>query len=184
MPVARQPSCVGRDHRIRSNREPVLPACFPSTRFDSPPPLSIQGEAPGRPPSLSVDLDHDSPHVLISAGAGGGKSTILRCITCQFVHNGALAEILFMGRQRACTSSWSPSPPPPAPLGPGGREQFSTPTTPPSWSTTATDGWHRDYAKKPVRLSITARSRGSEWTVPLKESPGGLVLVGRWRFTR
>ncbi|MFG2569227.1 pRL2-11 [Streptomyces sp. NPDC048567] len=41
-----------------------------------------------------VDLDHDSPHVLISAGTGGGKSTILRCITCQFVHNGALAYVL------------------------------------------------------------------------------------------
>ncbi|MET8944581.1 pRL2-11 [Streptomyces sp. NPDC004542] len=43
---------------------------------------------------VSVDLDHDSPHVLISAGTGGGKSTILRCITCQFIHNGALAYVL------------------------------------------------------------------------------------------
>lgn len=43
---------------------------------------------------VSVDLDADSPHVLISAGTGGGKSTILRCITCQFVHNGALAFVL------------------------------------------------------------------------------------------
>ncbi|MFI1377727.1 hypothetical protein ACH4UY_37835 [Streptomyces longwoodensis] len=43
---------------------------------------------------VSVDLDHDSPHVLMSAGAGGGKSTILRCITCQFIHNGALAYVL------------------------------------------------------------------------------------------
>ncbi|WP_405594188.1 hypothetical protein OG741_01245 [Streptomyces sp. NBC_01410] len=30
---------------------------------------------------VSVDLDHDSPHVLISAGTGG-KSMILRCLTC------------------------------------------------------------------------------------------------------
>ncbi|MES9553825.1 MULTISPECIES: hypothetical protein [unclassified Streptomyces] len=41
-----------------------------------------------------------------------------------------------------------------------------TPTTPPPWSTTTTDAWHRDYANEPVRLSITARSKGSEWTVP------------------
>ncbi|MFB6945619.1 hypothetical protein ACFWGL_40110 [Streptomyces sp. NPDC060286] len=38
---------------------------------------------------VSVDLDVDSSHVLISASSGGGKSTILRCITCQFIHNGA-----------------------------------------------------------------------------------------------
>ncbi|RSS57505.1 pRL2-11 [Streptomyces sp. WAC01280] len=43
---------------------------------------------------VSVDLDHDSPHVLISAGTGGGKSTILRTIACQFLHNGAQAHIL------------------------------------------------------------------------------------------
>ncbi|MFF0108682.1 hypothetical protein [Streptomyces hirsutus] len=43
---------------------------------------------------VSVDLDADSPHVLISAGTGGGKSTILRCITCQFIHNGAYAYVL------------------------------------------------------------------------------------------
>ncbi|GAA0898097.1 MULTISPECIES: pRL2-11 [Streptomyces violaceusniger group] len=43
---------------------------------------------------VSVDLDHDSPHVLISAGTGGGKSTILRCICCQFIHHGALAYVL------------------------------------------------------------------------------------------
>ncbi|OKK05329.1 pRL2-11 [Streptomyces sp. CB02488] len=43
---------------------------------------------------VSVDLDADSPHVLISAGTGGGKSTILRAICCQFIHNGALAFVL------------------------------------------------------------------------------------------
>ncbi|MEV8396006.1 MULTISPECIES: helicase HerA domain-containing protein [unclassified Streptomyces] len=42
---------------------------------------------------VSVDLDAESPHVLISAGTGGGKSTILRCITCQFIHNGAHAYV-------------------------------------------------------------------------------------------
>ncbi|MFL4910756.1 helicase HerA domain-containing protein [Streptomyces sp. MMS24-I2-30] len=43
---------------------------------------------------VSVDLDADSPHVLISAGTGGGKSTILRTICCQFIHNGAKAFVL------------------------------------------------------------------------------------------
>ncbi|MFJ8663461.1 hypothetical protein [Streptomyces sp. NPDC093795] len=43
---------------------------------------------------MSVDRDHDSPHALISAGTGGGKSTILRTIACQFSHNGAQAHIL------------------------------------------------------------------------------------------
>ncbi|MEU0640465.1 hypothetical protein ABZ338_30060 [Streptomyces albidoflavus] len=41
-------------------------------------------------------------------------------------------------------------------------------TCSPPWSTTTTDAWHRDYANEPVRLSITARSKGSGWTVPLE----------------
>ncbi|MFJ4633712.1 hypothetical protein [Streptomyces sp. NPDC088847] len=43
-----------------------------------------------------------------------------------------------------------------------------TPTTPPPWSTSGMDGWRRDYANQPVRLSITSRSQGNEWTVPLE----------------
>lgn len=43
-----------------------------------------------------------------------------------------------------------------------------TPTTPPPWSTSGMDVWRRDYANEPVRLSITARSNGSEWTVPVE----------------
>ncbi|MFI7246363.1 hypothetical protein [Streptomyces qinglanensis] len=43
-----------------------------------------------------------------------------------------------------------------------------TPSAPPPWSATTTDYWRRDYANEPVRLSITARSKGSEWTVPLE----------------
>ncbi|MGC3000674.1 hypothetical protein ACPF8X_20515 [Streptomyces sp. G35A] len=42
------------------------------------------------------------------------------------------------------------------------------PTSPPTWSASATDDWRRDYANEPVRLSITARSKDSEWTVPLE----------------
>ncbi|MEN8655442.1 pRL2-11 [Streptomyces sp. 21So2-11] len=53
---------------------------------------------------VSVDLDADSPHVLIAAGSGGGKSTILRCITCRFIHNGALAFVLDFKR---ISHSWA-----------------------------------------------------------------------------
>ncbi|MFM9500269.1 hypothetical protein ACKI1Q_42690 [Streptomyces galilaeus] len=43
-----------------------------------------------------------------------------------------------------------------------------TPTSPPLWSASTMDVWHRGYRNAPVRLSITARSQGSEWTVPLE----------------
>jgi hypothetical protein len=43
-----------------------------------------------------------------------------------------------------------------------------TSTSPPSWSATTMDAWHRGYANAPVRLSITVRTTRSEWTVPLE----------------
>ncbi|MEU5163848.1 hypothetical protein AB0G74_30130 [Streptomyces sp. NPDC020875] len=43
-----------------------------------------------------------------------------------------------------------------------------TPTTPPTWSAASTPDWLRDYENEPLRLSITAKSKGSEWTVPLE----------------
>ncbi|MFH0246372.1 pRL2-11 [Streptomyces sp. HK10] len=43
---------------------------------------------------VSVDLDAESPHVLVSAGTGGGKSVILRTIASQLIHHGAHAYIL------------------------------------------------------------------------------------------
>ncbi|MDJ0346964.1 pRL2-11 [Streptomyces sp. H10-C2] len=43
---------------------------------------------------VSVDLDTESPHVLVSAGTGGGKSVILRTIASQLIHHGALGYIL------------------------------------------------------------------------------------------
>ncbi|WP_431983842.1 pRL2-11 [Streptomyces qinglanensis] len=43
---------------------------------------------------VSVDLDAESPHVLVSAGTGGGKSVILRAISAQLIHHGAHAYIL------------------------------------------------------------------------------------------
>ncbi|MFE0373716.1 pRL2-11 [Streptomyces tendae] len=43
---------------------------------------------------VSVDLDAESPHVLVSAGTGGGKSVILRAIFAQLLHNGAIGAVL------------------------------------------------------------------------------------------
>lgn len=43
---------------------------------------------------VAVDLDSESPHVLVSAGTGGGKSTILRTITSQLLAAGADGTIL------------------------------------------------------------------------------------------
>jgi hypothetical protein len=43
---------------------------------------------------ISADLDSDSPHVLVSAGSGGGKSVTVRTLACQLLHNGARLIIL------------------------------------------------------------------------------------------
>jgi hypothetical protein len=42
---------------------------------------------------VDADLEDDSPHVLISAGSGGGKSALTRLIACQALHNGAQVVI-------------------------------------------------------------------------------------------
>lgn len=44
--------------------------------------------------TVSVDLDSESPHVLVSASSGGGKSVIVRVIVAQLMHNGAHAIFL------------------------------------------------------------------------------------------
>lgn len=44
--------------------------------------------------SVSVDLDAESPHILVSASSGGGKSVIVRVIACQLMHHGARTLIL------------------------------------------------------------------------------------------
>lgn len=38
---------------------------------------------------VSVDLDAESPHILVNASTGGGKSVTLRCIACQMLHHGS-----------------------------------------------------------------------------------------------
>lgn len=44
--------------------------------------------------AIVVDLDAESPHVLVCTGGGGGSTTILRSLTAQFLHQGARALVL------------------------------------------------------------------------------------------
>jgi hypothetical protein len=46
-----------------------------------------------RDKAVSVDLDAESPHILVSAGTGGGKSVILRLILAQGLHRGAFGVV-------------------------------------------------------------------------------------------
>lgn len=43
---------------------------------------------------VKVDLDAESPHILVSASTGGGKSVITRAMSCQMLHNGAQMVVL------------------------------------------------------------------------------------------
>jgi hypothetical protein len=64
---------------------------------DSPsnsPLLGIDGD--GEP--VSVDLEAESPHVLVSAATGGGKSVVLRSLAAQLVSRGSMAVILDLKR--------------------------------------------------------------------------------------
>lgn len=39
--------------------------------------------------AISIDLDNNSPHTLISGGSGTGKSVLLKCLLMQRMHNGS-----------------------------------------------------------------------------------------------
>ncbi|MFD8823802.1 helicase HerA domain-containing protein [Streptomyces sp. NPDC059605] len=43
---------------------------------------------------VTVDLDDQSPHILVNASTGGGKSVTLRCIACQMLHHGSRVFVL------------------------------------------------------------------------------------------
>lgn len=43
---------------------------------------------------VSVDLDAESPHILVSASTGGGKSVITRTMAAQMLHNGSQLTVL------------------------------------------------------------------------------------------
>ncbi|RPK32290.1 FtsK/SpoIIIE family protein [Streptomyces sp. ADI92-24] len=43
---------------------------------------------------VGIDLDNDSPHVLVCSAFGGGTSTVLRTLATQFLHHGGDALVL------------------------------------------------------------------------------------------
>ncbi|MFJ1789670.1 hypothetical protein ACIOML_35850 [Streptomyces anulatus] len=50
--------------------------------------ISTTGQA------IAVDLNGESPHVLVCTASGGGSTTMLRSLTAQFLHQGAHALVL------------------------------------------------------------------------------------------
>ncbi len=57
----------------------------------------VLGMALGRK-LVHADLDDDSPHILVSAGSGGGKSVIMRLIVAQILAHGGICLILDVKR--------------------------------------------------------------------------------------
>ncbi|WP_331750622.1 FtsK/SpoIIIE domain-containing protein [Streptomyces sp. NBC_00046] len=47
---------------------------------------------------VCVDLDAESPHVLVCSASGGGTSTTLRTLAAQLLHHGAHALVLDLKR--------------------------------------------------------------------------------------
>lgn len=43
---------------------------------------------------VTADLENDSPHILVSAGSGGGKSVLAKAIICQGINRGAGTVVL------------------------------------------------------------------------------------------
>lgn len=102
---------VSYDWRLKGRAPTVVvkPAPRPPARvlYSSPAVRELVRRAPESAPliglghrerKVSVDLDAESPHVLVSAGTGGGKSTILRTITAQLLGAGADCTILDVKR--------------------------------------------------------------------------------------
>ncbi|MFG3158060.1 pRL2-11 [Streptomyces sp. NPDC048219] len=83
---------------VKKTRKPPAKAAFKDPKMreivaaakESAPVIGI-GSA-GR--IVTVDLDAESPHILVNASTGGGKSVTLRCIACQMLHHGSLVFVL------------------------------------------------------------------------------------------
>ncbi|MFF3019756.1 pRL2-11 [Streptomyces sp. NPDC057939] len=83
---------------VKKTRKPPAKAAFKDPKVreivaaakESAPVIGI-GSA-GR--VVTVDLDAESPHILVNASTGGGKSVTLRCIACQMLHHGSLVFVL------------------------------------------------------------------------------------------
>ncbi|MFD7704717.1 pRL2-11 [Streptomyces caelestis] len=84
--------------RVKKTRKPPTKALFKDPKV-----RELVAKAPESAPIIglgsagrivSVDLDADSPHILVNASTGGGKSATLRCIACQMLHHGSLVYVL------------------------------------------------------------------------------------------
>ncbi|MFF8696784.1 hypothetical protein ACF08W_31690 [Streptomyces sp. NPDC015144] len=53
---------------------------------------------------LGVDLDNESPHVLVCSASGGGTSTALRTLAAQFLHHGG--DVLVLDTKRI-SQTWA-----------------------------------------------------------------------------
>ncbi|MFI5945525.1 pRL2-11 [Streptomyces uncialis] len=84
--------------RVKKTRRPPAKAVFQDPKMrelvaraqESAPVIGIG--AGGQ--VVSVDLDAESPHILVNASTGGGKSVTLRTIACQMLHQGSLVFVL------------------------------------------------------------------------------------------
>ncbi|WP_086796485.1 pRL2-11 [Streptomyces caniscabiei] len=92
-PAGRKPYLL-----VKKTRRPPKKAAFKDAKV-----RELVAKAPESAPVIgigtgsqvvSVDLDAESPHILVNASTGGGKSVTLRCITCQMLHHGAQAYVL------------------------------------------------------------------------------------------
>ncbi|MFK8851673.1 pRL2-11 [Streptomyces sp. Ac-502] len=83
---------------VKMTRKPPARALFKDPKMrelvakapESAPLIGIG--ASGR--TVAVDLDAESPHILINASPGGGKSVTMRGIACQMLHHGARVFVL------------------------------------------------------------------------------------------
>lgn len=92
-PAGRKPYLL-----VKKTRRPPKKAAFKDPKM-----REIVAKAPESAPligigtsgkTVAVDLDAESPHILVNASTGGGKSVTLRCIACQMLHHGSLVFVL------------------------------------------------------------------------------------------
>jgi hypothetical protein len=87
---------------VRPNHHPpnVVRLADPAVRRiidDAPESAPVIGvAAQGR--VVSIDLDNESPHLLVSMSTGGGKSTILKGLAAQLARNGSVGSIIDVKR--------------------------------------------------------------------------------------
>ncbi|PIB05111.1 MULTISPECIES: pRL2-11 [Streptomyces] len=92
-PAGRKPHLL-----VKKTRKPPKKAAFKDASI-----RDLVAKAPESAPvigigtggkTVSVDLDAESPHILVNASTGGGKSVTLCCIACQMLRHGSLVYIL------------------------------------------------------------------------------------------